>query len=181
MYGGRYLAQVWFAASNFGEPWLMPTVAGSGMRPSRPGSGKFGTPWARTQRANSRAVAVTCNCSASLGARPPFGSKRRQELCAAWYCELLTPSCCRLFFGGIPLLSGSGNLGTPFERMQLEKASHPFPCVACVAGEPPHAAAARAKDAAVIAAAMLRVLVARPNGLTLSMVAGSGNRPTSGR
>jgi len=44
MYGGRYLPHASFAAWNFGEPWSMPTLAGSGMRPSLAGSGKFGTP-----------------------------------------------------------------------------------------------------------------------------------------
>ena len=49
MYGGRYFPHAWFAAWNFGEPWLIPTVAGSGIRPVLSGSGKFGTPWERMQ------------------------------------------------------------------------------------------------------------------------------------
>ncbi len=47
----------------------MPTVAGSGMRPSLAGSGKFGTPWTRTHRENSSPCAFACCSWAELG--PP--------------------------------------------------------------------------------------------------------------
>ena len=104
------------------------------MRPSLPGSGKFGTPCRRTHRANLSEVALTCCCSVWLGGRPPFGSKCPQALCADWNRDVLTPSCRTLFFGGLPLLSGSGYLGTPLERMQREKTSHPLVCADTTAG-----------------------------------------------
>jgi hypothetical protein len=65
--------------------------------------------------------------------------------------------------------------------MQLEKASHPLPCAAGVPDDPPHAAAVKAKPAAVTVAAAIRTLVGPVNGFMLSMVAGPGNTPTSGR
>ena len=115
------------------------------MRPSLPGSGKLGTPWARTHRENLSDSALTCCCSAWFGGPPPFGSRCRQALRAAWNRELLTPSCCRLGLA-VPLPSGSGYFDTPLERMQPAKASAPFACadaaealeeeLLCVAVEP---------------------------------------------
>jgi hypothetical protein len=64
--------------------------------------------------------------SASCVSDPPVGRRPWQAVWAAWNCELLTPSCGRLTFGSPPLPAGSGNLDTPWERMQAEKTSHPF-------------------------------------------------------
>jgi hypothetical protein len=52
---------------------------------------------------------------------PPFGSRRLQAVCAAWTRELLALSCCDVSFdlSNTPLLFGSGQFGTPWERMQL--------------------------------------------------------------
>jgi hypothetical protein len=122
MYGGRQVAQASFAARNLGEPWSMPTLAGSGMRPSPAGSGKPGTPWLRTHRANLNETAVKRCCSDRLGGRPPFGRSCRQAACAAVNRALLTRSRCNPTFGITPP-AGSGNADTPFERMQCEKAS----------------------------------------------------------
>jgi hypothetical protein len=68
----------------------------------------------------------------------PSGRSFLQALSAAWNWELLTPSSCELTLGnpsGIALLAlASGNLGTPFERMQREKASASFSCDGEAAG-----------------------------------------------
>jgi hypothetical protein len=98
------------------------------MRPFAPtaGSGNFGTPWARTHRENlsacSRSVASCCgvlaagrslrhSCSARLNRRE-LGSSPTFRPFAVW-----PPSLIR------PWLSGSGKVGTPFSRMQAEKAA----------------------------------------------------------
>jgi len=68
-------------------------------------------------------------CCISAWDNPPwslFGSRSPQALVAAWYWELLTPSCCAVSLEIDPLLSGSGKLGTPWERMHWENASGPF-------------------------------------------------------
>src|ERR1700731_915692 len=53
----------------------------------------------------------------------PAGSRRWQPFSAAWYWELLTPSCCAVGnFALVAPASGSGKFGTPFERMHWEKA-----------------------------------------------------------
>jgi hypothetical protein len=57
-------------------------------------------------------------CDAAWVTWPPLGSRYAQAVYAAWNCELLTPSSSRLVLGIAPLLVGSGNLGTPCERMQ---------------------------------------------------------------
>ena len=71
-------------------------------------------------------IAVRSCCDWAWVCWPPFGSRCAQALWAAWNWELLTPSCCRLTLGNplanSLLLSGSGNFGTPWERMQWEKA-----------------------------------------------------------
>ncbi len=58
-----------------------------------------------------------------LGLLPALGSRCAQALWAAWYWELLTPSCSRLTLGNplanSLLLLGSGYFGTPWDRMQL--------------------------------------------------------------
>ncbi len=54
----------------------------------------------------------------------PTGSRRWQAFSAAWYWELVTPSCCAP--GNFTLLRaclGVGKFGTPCERMQWEKAT----------------------------------------------------------
>jgi hypothetical protein len=150
MYGGRHLPQAWFAAWNLGEPWLIPSPAGSGMRPSPPGSGKDGTPWLRTHRANTRAFARTRCCAAWLGDRPPFGANRRQALCADANRVLLTPSCCRPTLGIVPLLPGSGNLDTPLERMQLAKATALLGGADFGETPPPQAAARNASEVSAV-------------------------------
>jgi hypothetical protein len=53
-----------------------------------------------------------------------FGSTCMQALSATWNWEVLTPSCCA--GGDFPPGSRSGKFGTPWERMQREKASLPF-------------------------------------------------------
>ena len=64
--------------------------------------------------------------SASCVSDPPVGRRPTQAVWAAWNWELLTPSCGKLTFGSSPLLAGSGNFDTPWERMQAEKATHPL-------------------------------------------------------
>jgi hypothetical protein len=70
---------------------------------------------------NSRAI--NCRTWAWVCPLPPLGSRCPHADWARWYWELLTPSCCGVFFGNAPLLSGSGNLGTPSARMQRANAS----------------------------------------------------------
>ena len=152
------------------------------------GSGKIGTPWARTHCENRSACAFTCCTWAAFGPLPPFGSRCRQALCAACTRELPAPSCCdvSLDLSNTPLLEGSGQFVTPLERMQRAKATAPFGCadavkgleeelllrvvveLSCatsVPGEPPHAAASRASPA-------VAMIAVRANGVTLSMIAG---------
>ena len=45
------------------------------MRPSLPGSGKFGRPWLRTHWENCSACALTRCTWAGFGPLPPFGSR----------------------------------------------------------------------------------------------------------
>jgi hypothetical protein len=65
-------------------------------------------------------------CTSGLVGR----SRYPHALSAIWSCELPTPSCWGVILGIAPLLSGSGNSDTPWERMQREKASAPFWCAA---------------------------------------------------
>src|ERR1700722_9393453 len=96
------------------------------------------------------------------GERAPFGSRYPQAWVAAWYCELLTPSCCGVRFGNTPLLLGSGQFRTPCERTQRAKASAWSVFVDCESadarafaeppakvdtGLPPNVAAGRARAA----------------------------------
>jgi hypothetical protein len=83
------------------------------------GSGQFDTPWERMHWANPRMPLIICCISAWLTS-PLFGSRCAQAVCAVWYWELLTPSCCAVTFGISPLPLGSGKFGTPWERMQAE-------------------------------------------------------------
>ena len=98
------------------------------------GSGKFGTPWERMHWAYCRPAVNIC-CTNACGQSPYdshcwaccrndrlLGSRCWQARWAAWYWELLTPSCCGFpaVFETAPLLSGSGKFGTPWERMQPE-------------------------------------------------------------
>lgn len=86
------------------------------------GSGQFATPWERMQWAKSSRWPSVCWVGWT-----PLGSSCRQAFSAACNCELVTPSSCGATLGkplGISLLLlGSGNLGTPWERMHCEKAS----------------------------------------------------------
>src|ERR1022692_2740551 len=114
----------------------------SRLKPGRPsesrvGSGQAGTPSERMHRAYvRRAVIAACTnaCgqspvsshgpSESLLSPPPdpplSGYRCWQAVWAAWSWELLTPSSCALVFGTCPVPAGSGNFGTPCERMQWE-------------------------------------------------------------
>jgi hypothetical protein len=51
------------------------------------------------------------------------GARLWQADDADWNAACVTPSCCRLGFGIAPLLSGSGNVGTPWVRMHALKAT----------------------------------------------------------
>jgi hypothetical protein len=64
-------------------------------------------------------------CSSAESGPPPFGSRCWQAVWAAWTRELLAPSCCgvSLDLSNAPLLSGSGQFGTRWERMQPAKAT----------------------------------------------------------
>ena len=88
------------------------------------GSGQFGTPWDRMQRANVvMSVRICCTTAGEGGTPgPPYGSRCPQACVAAWKRRLPAASSTWLF-GHTPLLSGSGKFGTPSERMQWEKAS----------------------------------------------------------
>src|SRR6266705_1090992 len=107
----------------------------------------------------------------------PTGSRCWQALRVALNWELLTPYCCSWTGPNFMLdwlLDGSGQVGTPCERMQWEKATS-FECAAPPApGEPPepvdepvddgplpHAAASRATVAVAMMAAAVRAGRAR--------------------
>ena len=131
------------------------------------GSGQFGTPWERMHWLNVR-MPLSSNGTSAGGngrqCRPGAGAGTHSA--AAWYRELLTPSCCAP--GNFALLApawGSGKFGTPFERMHWEKVS------SCEFGDPPafveppepaaeglpaHAAADRTTAADAMTAAALR-------------------------
>jgi hypothetical protein len=70
-------------------------------------------------------AAATSACVIS-GAPVP-GTRCRHAPEATRNCGLLARGI-TLFFGTFPLLSGSGKLDTPWERMQREKASAPVAC-----------------------------------------------------
>ena len=95
------------------------------------GSGNFGTSWERMHTANlSMTVSSRCttageqswatkHCCSCCWADPPVaGIRCWQARWAAWNWEPVTPSSSALPFASPPLLGGSGNLGTPWERMQ---------------------------------------------------------------
>jgi len=104
------------------------------MRPPLSGSGKFETPWPRTHWENLSPCAFICCTWAGLGPLPLFGSRWLQARWPAWTLELLAPSCCEvsLDLSNAPLLFGSGQFRTPWERMQRAKATAPF----CVVVDP---------------------------------------------
>src|SRR5581483_9589759 len=101
------------------------------------GSGQFGMPCARTQRENFRISVSACWTSAAgqspasrhcrnesaLSAPPVLGSSCWQAARAARSWESLTPNVAASPLERFPLLSGSGKLGTPCARMQVEYAS----------------------------------------------------------
>jgi hypothetical protein len=91
------------------------------MRPSLPGSGKFVTPWVCMHWEKLSPCARICCISAGVGALP-FGSRCWQELWAEGNRGLLR-AICFVLGGKLPLLLGSGQFGTPCERMQRAKAS----------------------------------------------------------
>src|SRR5215472_16992890 len=134
-------------------PWLLISKTGCPAE-SVVGSGQFGTPWERMHPLNRRMPVSSC-CVSAAESWPlsPAGSRCRQALSAAWYRELLTPSCWAL--GNFPLPDGSGKFGTPFERMHREKATSwvsaelPEPADD---GLPPHAATRTRPTAAMMAA-----------------------------
>ncbi|MFZ0973356.1 MAG: hypothetical protein WAN22_14090 [Solirubrobacteraceae bacterium] len=102
----------------------------------------------------------------SVGA-PVFGSRCRQALWATGNCGLLASGMI-WFFGIVPLLFGSGKLDTPWDRMQLEKATAP------VAGDDA-AAEVLVEDEAEDAPPHPHVSSATP---TAAMMAASGFMPT---
>ena len=80
------------------------------------GSGQFGTPWERMHWLNFRMPSISTGISAAgYWSLVPLGSRLWQDPSAAWYWELLTPSCCAV--GNFPLPAGSGKLSTPWDRM----------------------------------------------------------------
>ena len=83
------------------------------------GSGQFDTPLVRMHSAKLRMPRIASCISASL-TPPLFGSRCAHAVWAVWYWESPTPNCCAVPFGIVPLLLGSGKLGTPWERMQAE-------------------------------------------------------------
>ena len=128
------------------------------------GSGQFGTPWERMHWLNSRIPVRSSGTSAGRNwSLVPAGSKRWQSFSAAWYWELLTPSCCALGNFASPTPGwGSGKFRTPYERMHWEKASSGEFADPAAFDEPPepaddalplHAAASRARAAAAMMAA----------------------------
>lgn len=143
------------------------------MRPLPAGSGKFVMPWLRMHWENLSARDASRRCCST----DAVGSKCWQALWAAWYRELLAASWLRVTLLKTPLLLGSGKFGTPFERMQWEKASAPFCCAGaaggvedfCVVFEPTcatwlpgallHAGDSRASPAMAMIAAAVRAVV----------------------
>jgi hypothetical protein len=124
-------------------------VAGSGIRPPPAGSGKLATPWARMHWENWSACPTS-----GVGGAPEvvtFGSKYAHAVWAVCSCESLTPSCCVpiLFLSNCPLLSGSGQLGTPWPRIQAAKASGLGVAEALGVVEPDESAVLAATDVAV--------------------------------
>lgn len=141
----------------------LPPPSGSGV-----GSGQFGTPWECMHWVNSR-MALRIACSwAWVAPLLLLGSRCWQSFSAAWYWELLTPSCCAL--GNFALGCGSGKFGTPCERTQREKAR------SWEVADPPgfdeplepaddglllHAAASRARTAVAMMAVAARAMGGR--------------------
>jgi hypothetical protein len=130
--------------------------------PLASGSGKSLMPWLRIHRENLSACARTCCCWVA----ETVGHRDLQACCAAWSWESPTPTCWRLSFGTSPPRVGSGKFGTPWERMQREKATASFwvelTCATCLTGEPPQAAASRARPAAAAITATVRAAGATP-------------------
>src|SRR5215471_19712084 len=101
------------------------------------GSGQFGSPWVRRQRANVRRPLIHCgttaggqlpvwaHCSSCCcsAVSPVFGIRCWQASWAAWYCEVLIPNCRASPLGTCPLRWGSGKFRTPWLRMQAEYAT----------------------------------------------------------
>ena len=122
------------------------------------GSGKLGSPRARTHLANDSASTTRVRgCWAvSCDPLPAFEIRRRQVFAAAWNWESVTPSCCAVGLGArAPGLGGSGKFGTPWERKQWTIASATFGGVVVAAavepGEPPPQPAANTETAATAA------------------------------
>ena len=104
----------------------------SGWSRSTVGSGQFCTPWECMHAANLTMPRRAASTSAwvEVGA-VVCGSRCWQALWAGWNWGL-PASGITWTFGTFPLLSGSGKLDTPCERIQREKASAPF-CDAALA------------------------------------------------
>jgi hypothetical protein len=112
--------------------------------------------------------AASTSAWVSVGA-PVFGSRCWQVLWATGNCGLLASGMI-WFFGIDPLLLGSGKLDTPWDRMQLEKATAPVVCDDAAAevlvddaaeDAPPHPQVSKATPTAAMMAAsgfMRRVL-----------------------
>jgi hypothetical protein len=109
-------------------------------------------------------------CITASFAPPLFGSRCAQAVWAVSYRESLTPNCCAVPFGIVPLLAGSGKLGTPWVRMHRENpiadreigdppafVGPPEP-----AEEPVHAVADTARTAAERKAAAVRIVGGSP-------------------
>jgi hypothetical protein len=166
-------------------PWA---DSGKMGRPSEStaGSGKFGTPRERMQRAKGSMPRSRSGTSAAGNwSSSPTGSKRWQAFSAAASWELLTCSCCAL--GNFALLApawGSGKSGTPCERTQRVKATSRAFADPPASGElaglpaldelrepvddglPPQAAASRARAAATMMAAAARAAGGRGRRMT---------------
>jgi DNA-binding response OmpR family regulator len=117
------------------------------------GSGKLGCPWRRMHLANLNAPSRWL--SDIFGGPPLKGNSFLHACCAAWNPpdRGLTPDCGLMF--SWPPAVGSGKFGTPWERMQSEKASPVLTRAAVVElglFDDPHAASAATQLVAASAA-----------------------------
>jgi len=142
-----------------GEFGSMPTASGSkiGLPRSRVRSGQFGTPRERMHRANfNMSLRISCT-TAGLGGTPgpPFGRRCPQAWVAAWNRGFPAASSTWLF--AIQWEKASG-----WEVGDREFVDPPaFDAPDDEAGEPPHAAASKARPAVALTAAALCTLRSR--------------------
>ena len=101
------------------------------------GSGKFGNPWVRRQRANARNAAICAGLCAAVG-RLPSGSRCWQVVAADWNRGDRVSVEFGLMAGLISCgeVVGSGRLVTPWERMQSAKLTVSCSFWACVRWPP---------------------------------------------